>query len=317
MNKKITIRLGYACICTSLDGITSSKTYQYSKFSVEKDYQKLEEIIRENLINLSLILKFNQKNNIHFYRITSNLIPLATHPNVNFDYTKKYTKEYTVISNIIKESKMRLDFHPSTYCILNSARSEVVESTIKILEYHYRLLENLKIEDKLILIHVGSNTFGKKNSLTRFINNYKLLPPNIRKVLAIENDDKTFTIDDCLYLANILNIRVVLDYHHFLCNNTGTDIDNYLDEIFKTWGKETPKIHFSSQKSIKNIRAHHDYIDCEAFLTFLDKIKKYEKNIDIMLEAKAKDEAMFKLIRQIKYQRNYSFIDETSFIISE
>ena len=147
MNKKITIRLGYACICTSLDGITSSKTYQYSKFSVEKDYQKLEEIIRENLINLSLILKFNQKNNIHFYRITSNLIPLATHPNVNFDYTKKYTKEYTIISNIIKESKMRLDFHPSTYCILNSARSEVVESTIKILEYHYRLLENLKIED--------------------------------------------------------------------------------------------------------------------------------------------------------------------------
>lgn len=317
MNKNITIRLGYACICTSLDGITSSKTYQYSKFSMEKDYQKLEEIIRENLINLSLILKFNEKNNIHFYRITSNLIPLATHPNVNFDYTKKYTKEYTIISNIIKESKMRLDFHPSTYCILNSARSEVVESTIKILEYHYRLLENLKIEDKLILIHVGSNTFGKKNSLTRFINNYKLLPPNIRKVIAIENDDKTFTIDDCLYLANILNIRVVLDYHHFLCNNTGTDIDNYLDEIFKTWGKETPKIHFSSPKSIKNIRAHHDYIDCEAFLTFLDKIKKYEKNVDIMLEAKAKDEAMFKLIRQIKYQRNYSFIDETSFIISE
>ena len=52
MNKKITIRLGYACICTSLDGITSSKTYQYSKFSVEKDYQKLEEIIREKALRL-------------------------------------------------------------------------------------------------------------------------------------------------------------------------------------------------------------------------------------------------------------------------
>lgn len=317
MSKKIIIRLGYACICTSLDGLTSSKNYQYSKFCKENDYQKLDRIIKTNLTNLSSILKFNAKNNIHFYRITSNLIPLATHPNINFDYTKNYKNEYETISKIIKESNMRVDFHPSTYCVLNSTRAEVVESTIKILEYHYKLLENFNIENKLILIHIGSNTFGKKNSLARFINNYKLLPQNIKKVIAIENDDKTFTIDDCLYLANILKIRVVLDYHHFLCNNTGIDIDNYLEEVFKTWGKQTPKIHFSSPKNSKNKRAHNDYIDCNAFLAFLDKVKKYRKSIDIMLEAKAKDEALFRLIRQLKYQQSYHFIDETSFVISE
>ena len=32
-----------------------------------------------------------------------------------------------------------------------------------------------------------------------------------------------------------------------------------------------------------------------------------------MIEAKAKDEAMFKLIRELKYKTNYKFSDETSF----
>ena len=32
-----------------------------------------------------------------------------------------------------------------------------------------------------------------------------------------------------------------------------------------------------------------------------------------MLEAKGKDEALFRLVRQLKYKTNYHFIDETSF----
>ena len=34
-----------------------------------------------------------------------------------------------------------------------------------------------------------------------------------------------------------------------------------------------------------------------------------------MIEAKAKDEAVFKLIRELKFKTNYKFIDETSFEI--
>ena len=34
-----------------------------------------------------------------------------------------------------------------------------------------------------------------------------------------------------------------------------------------------------------------------------------------MLEAKAKDEAVFRLIRQLKYKTNYKFIDDTSFLV--
>ena len=126
---------------------------------------------------------------------------------------------------------MRIDMHPSTYCILNSAKKEVVDNTIEILKYHYNILTSMNIKNKIIIIHVGSNTFGKQKSLTRFINNFNQLPNYLKEVIAIENDDKTFTIDDCLYLSKKLNIKVVLDYHHFLCNNIGKKIETYLEEI--------------------------------------------------------------------------------------
>ena len=34
-----------------------------------------------------------------------------------------------------------------------------------------------------------------------------------------------------------------------------------------------------------------------------------------MLEAKAKDDALFRLVRELKYHENYLFLDETSFKI--
>ena len=307
------VRLGYACICTTLEGVTTSSSYSYTNFNKNNDYEKLDKVIISNLEDLIKILIFNKKNNIHFYRLSSNLIPLATHNKVIFDYIDKYKNYYDKISNIINNSNMRVDMHPSTYCILNSVKKEVVDNTIEILKYHYNLLDAMGIDNKIIIIHVGSNTFGKEKSLTRFINNFNKLPEYLKQVIAIENDDKVFTIDDCLYLARKLNIKVVLDYHHFLCNNIGKNIDNYLEEIFATWKDMRPKIHFSSPRSKKDYRYHHDCIDASSFIDFLSIINRYARNIDIMLEAKAKDESLFRLVRELKYKTNYKFLDETSF----
>lgn len=309
------IRLGYACICTSLQGVTTSSNYTYTSFNKDNNFEKLNKTIISNLEDLLKILEFNKKNNIHFYRLSSNIIPLATHNKVIFDYLDKYKEYYDKISKIINNNNMRIDMHPSTYSVLNSTRAEVVENTINILKYHYDLMSYMNIKTKIIIIHVGSNTFGKINALTRFINNFQKLPEYLRKSIAIENDDKIFTIDDCLYLSKKLNIPVVLDYHHFLCNNTSKDITNYLEDIFKTWTDINPKIHFSSPKNQKDYRAHNDYINVDKFIEFLSILKNYNYNIDIMLEAKTKDEALFKLVRELKYKTDYKFIDETSFNI--
>lgn len=308
MVNKMKIRLGYACISETI-GESSSSPYKYTDFIKEKNYQKLDSIIISNLIALENIINYNSKNNIHFYRMSSNIIPLATKDDVVFDYIHKFKNYYESINK--KLNKMRVDFHPNEFCVLNSTRKEVVENSIKILEYHYNLLKCLNIKNKLILLHIGSSTFGKENSLKRFINNFNKLPNYLKKCIAIENDDKVFTIDDCIKLSSILNIPIVLDYHHHNCNPSDLDIE----KVIASWGDKTPKMHFSSSKNKKDFRAHNDYINSDDFINFLNILKTYNTDIDIMIEAKKKDEALFRLIRELKYKTNYKFIDETSFYI--
>lgn len=156
----------------------------------------------------------------------------------------------------------------------------------------------------------------KKASITRFINNFNKLPKHIQKCIAVENDDKVYNIKDVLSLCNKLNIPMVLDYHHYICNNDEEKIEDYIKEIMNTWKDINPKFHFSTPKSKlkKEFRSHHDYINADDFIKFINILKSYNKDVDIMLEAKAKDDAISRLVRELKYKTNYKFIDETSFI---
>ena len=92
-------------------------------------------------------------------------------------------------------------------------------------------------------------------------------------------------------------------------------LKEHIEDIFATWKNINPKIHFSTpkNKTKRDFRSHHDYINSDDFIQFIEKIKKYNVDIDVMIEAKAKDDALFRLVRELKYKTNYKFIDETSF----
>lgn len=312
------VRLGYVAISKTLDNITTSSTITYTNYEKENyPQEKLKNIIENNLNSLEEIIRYNIKNYIHFYRLTSKLIPLATHNKVKYDYIDPFKDKYSKIGNLINENNMRVDTHPDQYAVLNSVDKKIVDNTFEILEYHYKVLKVLNIKNPLIILHVGSSQFGKKASITRFINNFNKLPDYIKQIIAVENDDKVYNIKDVLYICNKLNIPMVLDYHHFICNNEGENIEEYLPHIFNTWNEDIPKIHFSTAKSKlkKEFRSHNDYINSDDFISFLNIIKKYNTDIDIMLEAKEKDFALFKLVRELKYKTNYKFIDDTTFIV--
>lgn len=309
------IRLGYACISKTLSNVTTSSTITYTTFQKDKDYKKIDTAIKSNLNALKEILTYNIKNNIHFFRLSSKLIPLATKSDVIFDYIDPYKDYYNSIAKIIKDNKLRIDFHPDEFCVLNSTKSEVVKNSIAILEYHYNLLKVLEIKNKILVLHIGGNTFGKKNSISRFINNFNTLSKDIQESIAIENDDKIFNIRDCVYISKNINVPVILDYHHHICNHDELDINDYLKDILSSWHNTTPKMHFSSpkNKTKKDFRSHNDYINVDDFINFIDLLKPFNHDVDIMIEAKAKDEALFRLVRELKYKTNYTFIDDTSF----
>lgn len=292
------IRLGYAYICNGINDHMHTITYT----NYLKDNTLLEGIIKKNFEVLKEILIYNNKNNIHFYRLSSNFIPCATI--IEYDYPNIFKNEFKETSKLIKG---RFDMHLSEYCILNSTNKEVVKRSIDEIKYHYKLLKTFKVKPNLV-IHIGSKSFGKVNSIKRFINNFSKLPKYLKESLIIENDDKVFNVEDTLNLCKQINRPMVLDVHHHNCNKTKNDLSFYLEDIFNTWN-ETPKIHFSSPKNKKDFRAHNDYINSDDFISF---IKSINRDIDIMLEAKAKDDALFRLIRELKYKTNYTFIDETT-----
>ena len=74
------IRLGYVAITKTLENITSSSSLSYSIYkNLQNKEEKLNYVILSNLMGLKEIILYNIKNNIHFYRLSSAMIPLATH----------------------------------------------------------------------------------------------------------------------------------------------------------------------------------------------------------------------------------------------
>lgn len=310
------VRLGYVSISLAIDKTTASSkvTYaHYKKLDTKAASDKLHKVISSNISDFEKIINYNIANNIHFYRLTSSLFPLDSLVKIDYNLYKNHLMK---IGNIIKENNMKVTMHPNQFCVLNSINPSVVASSIIILNNHKNILKLLGIDSSLVL-HVGSGVNGKEESINRFIYNFNKLDASIKKLIIIENDDKIFNVEDILNLCNKIKRPMALDYHHHMINYSNSDINVYLPNIFNSWEKEgqIPKMHFSSSKSkLKNdIRSHNDYINVDDFIKFIEIIKKYNKDVDIMIEAKKKDEALFRLIRQLKYKTDYQFIDDTTF----
>ena len=297
------IRLGY--LGTPLTLLEHFHTITYTRYQkLDNKEGTLDKIILENLNLFNNVIDYNIKNNISFYRMTHNILPLATIKDIDYDYTK-YKDKWKKIGDKIKKHNLRVDAHPDHFLVLNSESQEVVSNSIRILENHALIFKMLGITSKVI-VHVGSHLPNKEIALKRFKKVFLSLPKSLQNIIVLENDDKTYTVTETLSLARELSIPMVLDFHHFNCNHEkDEDINFLIPLIIKTWDKELlpPKMHFSSPKSKKEKRTHHFYIDYNSFLKFLNILKSFNQDLDIMLESKGKDEALFKLLRQLKFYK--------------
>jgi UV DNA damage endonuclease len=314
------IRLGYVAIALNLPKVTSSSSVTFTNynklFSEEQKLNKLKQVALSNLDDLYKILQYNLKHEIHFYRITSALIPLATHPEVtNWDFRKIFDIEFSRLGKFIKDNNMRVDTHPDEFNVLNSIREEVVVNTERNLWSHVHFFEDMNYPDGKMILHIGGTQGGKEEAINRFINNFKKFPKEITSRLILENDDKTFTASEVLSICKEVNSPIVFDVHHHMCNNNGESVDSLISDIFSTWDNQSlpAKFHFSTPRETEKDRKHSDYINAEDFVSFIELCKPLDKDFDIMLEAKKKDQALFQLIKDIKAIRPYwNWIDNTT-----
>ncbi len=312
------IRFGYVAMSVMLEHASPSKTVTFKSYTqlAGKDpaaaLNKVRRTAMENLDNTMRLLRHNKAHGVLVFRFSSKLLPLATHPALaGWDYIEDLRDRLSLIGSFIRENKMRVSFHPDHYTLINSPREEVLLSSIKDYEYHSNLLEAMGLDERARLVtHVGGCYNDREGSIERFKKNWGRVPQRVAGRLTLENDDKTYTAQEVLNICRDLSLPMVLDLHHYKCNNKGENIIELLPEIFKTWELTglPPKVHISSPRSISDYRSHHDFVNPDDLYPFLESARAFVSNIHVMVEAKQKDRAMFKLVKDLS---SYPAIHQT------
>ncbi|MFX0000658.1 MAG: UV DNA damage repair endonuclease UvsE [Candidatus Hodarchaeota archaeon] len=298
------MKIGYPCINLTLD-CRSSRTFRLKSYSEER----LIETIKNNLNCLLKILEFNNYNRLLFFRITSDLIPFASHPVMKFNWQEYFKSQFKELGAYIKKNSMRITMHPGQYTVINSKNDIVVQNSLKELEYHVEVLELLGLDsDAKIITHVGGVYGDKKKSIKRFIRRYEELNESTKNHYVIENDEKNYQLKDCLLINESTDIPIVFDSYHHDCYNQGEPLERAVEFVIKTWKKSDglPIVHYSSEHPDKGKYRHANEIDINHFKSFIIKTSNF--NFDLMLEIKNKEKsalvAMKYLIDDIRFNQN-------------
>lgn len=286
------MRLGYACINESL----KPKKFRSIRLKTiqTKGIDYLKYIVLENLEFLLEVLEWNSAHDIYFYRISSDIMPLITHPEVTA-LGWQWQKDKEVIDALDKirvfklKENMRLSMHPDQFTVLNSLRPDVVKSSMEYLVYHADFLEAVSGDD--MILHVGGVYGDKPAAMMRFIHVANSLPDKVKTYLRIENDDKSYNIYELLSISEQTGLPVVFDFHHHRCLVDDHVTKDLLDKIFSTW-TGIPKVHISSGKRHPKDRSHSHYIDDDD-KSWVYMLEQYD--VDIMIEAKGKEKTLLKL----------------------
>jgi UV DNA damage endonuclease len=276
------------------------------KTFIENGMDYVDELSLKNISDLDKIMDWNIQNNIKLFRISSNLFPWQSEYNwkdlKSLDLIKTNFKK---IGDKAKENNIRLTFHPDHFTILCSPKDQVVKNAIKSLKDHADIFDFMGFNPShynKINIHVGGAYGNKQSAMERFCDNFKKLPNNVKKRLTVENDDKesmfsTKDLYEGVYMK--IGIPIVFDYHHHSLCTGGLSTQDALNLAVSTWPKDiVPVVHYSEsrvlEKNDKSIKpqAHSDYI--------YNKVNSYGNDIDIMFEAKHKELALLKYIKNFK-----------------
>ncbi|MRG86739.1 UV DNA damage repair endonuclease UvsE [Salinibacillus xinjiangensis] len=309
------LRFGYVSTALSLWEASPSRTLTFTnwkKQAGERRRQKLYDLTEENLKNTIRTLHFNIAHGIDVYRMSSSIVPLATHPEVKWDFLTPFQELFQEVGELVKTNQLRVSFHPNQFTLFTSPQQHVTENAIIDMIYHYEMLKAMGLhKDANINIHVGGAYGDKKEAIKRFNENFVKLDQDIRMQTTLENDDKTYTALETLQVCEKHEIPFVFDYHHHWANPGNGEWEELLPRIFATWENtgRVPKFHLSSPKSEKLKRAHADYVDTDFASPFIQALKSYGKSADIMIEAKAKDKAALKFVEDLSKRRGFKRIN--------
>jgi UV DNA damage endonuclease len=290
------MKIGYPCINQGM-GCTANSTFRLASYSEER----LTGAVGNNLNCLTRILAYNDRYGLMFFRISSDTVPFASHPVCTFDWAVHFKKELRSIGRFIKDKRMRVSMHPDQFVLINAIKDDVVERSIKELEYHCALLDGIGLDRTAkVQIHVGGVYGDKGQSIKRFVECYKALDDRVRGRLVIENDDRLYSLRDCLTVHERTGIPVLFDAFHHSILNHGEHLREAIELSAQTWGRQdgVPMVDYSHQKKGHRSGAHSDSLDLTRFRRFVSATEGLD--FDLMLEIKDKETSALRALRTLK-----------------
>jgi len=298
------IRLGLCCQFRDqpIKFVTTTAT-AISKMKRPDALAKLSRLCLENTDALLAALQFCADHGIGCFRVNSQILPIKTHPACGYEVEDlpehdEIVRRFKECGTFVKKHRLRTCFHPDQFVVLNSQRPDVVEGSIRELEYQAAVAEWIGAD--VVNIHGGGAYGDKPKALADFARNLERLSTRVRSRLTVENDDKTYTPADLLPLCKATGIPLVYDVHHHRCNPDGMSVEQATTEALATWDRE-PMFHISSPiegwDGPKPER-HHDFIDVTDLPTCWRQMK-----ITVEVEAKAKEAAVERLRNEMDEQR--------------
>jgi len=289
-------RLGYACLCLSLEESSPRGTILRNATP-----ERLRALTAVNLTRLHRVLDVNVARGIRMFRLSSDIVPFGSHPVNTIAWWDEFAESLAHMGKQIRTSDKRVSMHPGQYTVLSSPDPRILDAARADLVFHARVLDALGTDTRhKIVVHVGGAYSDKSSALERWICVVRMLPETVRARLVLENDERLFGAEDVLFASAASRQPVVLDVlHHRVYAGPCADeaLPDLMRRAARTWQPEhdgVPKIHYSSQAAGLRTGAHAEYVDAAEFAEFLA-LAPADLEFDCMLEAKAKDLALFRV----------------------
>src|SRR5689334_13621230 len=256
---------------------------------------KLDRLCMANAEALLASLRFCAENGIGCFRINSQFLPLKTHPQHGYGiedlpHGDEIVRRFRECGAFASQARLRTCFHPDQFVVLNSPRPDVVEASLRELEYQSEVADWVGAD--VVNVHGGGAYGDKPKALGDFARNLERLSPEARSRLTVENDYRTFTPADLLPLCRAEGLPLVYDVHHHRCLRDGLSEGEVTEQAVATWDRE-PLFHISSPLQGwggPHPERHHDRIDVGDFPE-----SWWDRDLTVEVEAKAKEIAVLRL----------------------
>jgi UV DNA damage endonuclease len=258
------------------------------------------DVVNANLTAIETTLRWNIAHDIRYFRLNPWTVPFASHPVVTVPWQEVFAPRLSELGDLIRTEAIRITVHPGQYLLLNSPDAAVVARSVAELAYHAELFDLLGVDSiHRIQIHTGG-VFGDKDAaIERFVRAWGALPEPVRARLAIENDERLFSLSDNLRIHAETGVPLVFDTFHHSLFNEGESRTDALDRVMPTWAGVGPAmIDYSTQDDAKGPGAHAASIDLDHFSTVYPELAA--RDVDVMFEIKDKESSVLRAMEFIQ-----------------